>query len=100
MWNLSTVKVVDRGTKDLGLTFGKILTLMYCRYQRFVKNIVFGDLLIKHGFKLVFESDEFILTKNENVIGKLYATGEMIIVKINNNASSTCIIGVGGELDL
>ncbi|GKF11920.1 hypothetical protein Tco_0049846, partial [Tanacetum coccineum] len=37
------------------------------------KNLVFGWLLNKFGFRLVFESDKFVLSKNQMYVGKGYA---------------------------
>ena len=34
------------------------------------KNLVSGSLLSKNGFKLVFVSDKFVLSKNEMYVGK------------------------------
>ena len=36
------------------------------------KNLVSGSLLSKNGFKLVFVSDKFVLSKNEMYVGKGY----------------------------
>ncbi|RVW73229.1 Retrovirus-related Pol polyprotein from transposon TNT 1-94 [Vitis vinifera] len=57
------------------------------------KNLVSGSLLSKNGFKLVFVSDKFVLTKNEMFVGKgylsdgLFKMNVMTVVpkSINNN---------------
>jgi len=41
------------------------------------KNLVSGWLLNKHGFRLVFESNKFVLTKIGMFVGKGYADGGM-----------------------
>ena len=38
------------------------------------KNLVSGSLINNAGFKLVFISDKFILTKNDVYVGKWYLT--------------------------
>lgn len=65
MGNSSSTKVVGKGTVKLKFTFGKIVTLMDVLHVPDIqKNLVSGTLLSKHGFKIVFEADKFILSKN------------------------------------
>ncbi|KAL3813142.1 hypothetical protein ACJIZ3_014410 [Penstemon smallii] len=47
------------------------------------KNLVSGSLLNKHGFKLVFESDKFILSKSGTFVGKGYLYEGMFKLNIN-----------------
>ena len=55
---------------DLEFTYGKIVSLTnVCHVPEVRKNLVTGSLLNKHGFKLVFESDKFIL-RVEFLLGK------------------------------
>ena len=46
------------------------------------KNLVSGSLLSKKGFKLVFVSDNFILTKNEMCVGKGYMSNGLFKMNI------------------
>ena len=53
-----------------------------------------GSLLNKHGFRMVFESDKFVLTKNGLFVGKGYECGGMfklnvMTVKPNINKASS-----------
>ncbi|GKD80821.1 hypothetical protein Tco_1347660, partial [Tanacetum coccineum] len=41
--------------------------------SRIRKNLVSGWLLNKFGFRLVFESDKFVLSKNQMYVGRGYA---------------------------
>ena len=41
------------------------------------KNLVSGSLLNSHGFRLVFESDKFFLSKSGMYVGKGYMSGGM-----------------------
>ena len=41
------------------------------------KNLVSGSLLNSHGFRLVFESDKFVLSKSGMYVGKGYMSGGM-----------------------
>ena len=60
------------------------------------KNLVSGSLLNKNGFKLVFESNNFVLTKSEVFVGKgymrdgLFKMTEMTIIPTINNNKNTC----------
>ena len=55
------------------MTFGKIVTLINVLHVPDVrKNIVSDSLLRKNGFKLVFVSDKFVLSKNEMYVGNGY----------------------------
>ena len=60
-------KVILKMTSDKELTLNKVLHMLEIH-----KNLVFGPLLSKNGFKLVFLSDKFILTKNEIFVGREY----------------------------
>lgn len=63
---------------DIRLTSGKIISLAdVLHVTEISKNIVSGALLTKHDFKLVFESNKFVLTKNGNSVGKGYVVGGM-----------------------
>lgn len=65
--------MAGKGTIELKFTFVKIVTLFDVFHApKIRKNLVYGGLLSKHGFKLVFESDKFVLTKNGMSVGKGY----------------------------
>ncbi|KAL6331736.1 hypothetical protein AAG906_016732 [Vitis piasezkii] len=59
------------------------------------KNLVSGSLLNNHGFRLVFESNKFILSKSGMYVGKGYMSdgmwklNVMTIIKSNMNKAST-----------
>ncbi|XP_077234740.1 uncharacterized protein LOC143876948 [Tasmannia lanceolata] len=86
MGNSSTAKVMGKGKVDLKLTSGKIVTLHQVLYVPEVrKNLISGYLLNKHGYKLVFESDKFILTKGGMFVGKGYACGSLFKLNVSMN---------------
>ena len=71
MGNSSTSKVEGVRKIALKMTSGKIVTLINVLHVSDVrKNLVSGSLLSKNGFKLVFVSDKFVLSKNEMYVGK------------------------------
>ena len=46
------------------------------------KNLVSCSLLSKNGFKLVIESDKFVLTKNGMYVGKGYMSNGLFKINI------------------
>ncbi|KAK9089610.1 hypothetical protein Scep_028692 [Stephania cephalantha] len=71
MGNSSSSMVEGKGTVKMKFTSGKIVTLLNVLYVPEIrKNLVSGPLLNKKGFKLVFESDKFVLTKGGMYVGK------------------------------
>ena len=85
--SIATIK--GKGTVDLEFTSRKIVSLTnVCHVPKVRKNLVSGSLLNKHGFKLVFESDKFIISKGGIFVGKGYLYQGMFklnINKINNS---------------
>jgi len=73
MVNSSTFKVLDVGKVTLKMTFEKLLTLNNVLHVADIrKNLVFGSLLGKNSFKMVFKSDKFILFKSGMFVRKWY----------------------------
>ncbi|KAL0315721.1 UNVERIFIED_CONTAM: Retrovirus-related Pol polyprotein from transposon TNT 1-94 [Sesamum radiatum] len=73
MGNSATSNIVGIGNVVLKMTSGKELTLIDVLHVPDIrKNLVSGSLLVKSGFRLVFESNKFVLTENSHFIGKGY----------------------------
>ncbi|KAK4389523.1 Retrovirus-related Pol polyprotein from transposon TNT 1-94 [Sesamum angolense] len=73
MGNSATSNIVGIDNVVLKMTSGKELTLIDVLHVPDIrKNLVSGSLLVKSGFRLVFESNKFVLTKNSHFIGKGY----------------------------
>ncbi|KAL0368431.1 UNVERIFIED_CONTAM: Retrovirus-related Pol polyprotein from transposon TNT 1-94 [Sesamum calycinum] len=73
MGNSATSNIVGIGNVVLKMTSGKELTVIDVLHVPDIrKNLVSGSLLVKSGFRLVFESNKFVLTKNNHFIGKEY----------------------------
>lgn len=73
MGNATTAKVEGKGKVNLKLTSGKDLVLTNVLHVPAVtKNLVSGPMLSNKGFKMVFESDKFVLTKGPMYVGKGY----------------------------
>lgn len=88
MGNSSSANVKGIGKVDLNFTSGKTVTLNDVYHVPEIrKNLVFGGLLNKHGFKLVFVSDKFVLTKGGTFVGKGYYCNGMFKMNINNKAN-------------
>jgi hypothetical protein len=73
MGNGSHTFVHGVGMVDLNLTLGKIMQLKNVQHVPSInKNLVSGSLLCMDGFKVVLESNKFIVSKCEQFIGKCY----------------------------
>ena len=100
MGNSATSDIKGQGKVVLKMTSGKELTLTNVLYVPEIrKNLVSGSLLNSHGFRLVFESDKFVLSKSIMYVGKGYMSGGMwklnvmtIIKSDMNKASSSAYI--------
>ena len=95
MGNSSTSKIEENRKVVLKMTTGKYLTLKDVLHVPDIqKNLVFGSLLSKNGFKLVFEFDKFSLFKSGMYVGKgylsngLFKMNVMIVFPIIDNNKS------------
>jgi len=71
MKNSSTFKVLSVKKIKLNMTFGKLITLNNVQHVANIrKNLMSNSLLSKKNFKIMFESDTFILFKNDMFIEK------------------------------
>ena len=71
--NSSTSIVAGQGKVILKMTSGKELPLNNVLHVPDIrKNLVSSSLLSKNGFRLVFESDKFVLSKSDMYVGKGY----------------------------
>ena len=93
MGNSATADVKGEGNVVLKMTSGKELTLQNVLYVPEIrKNLVSGWQLNKFGFKIVFESDKVVLTKNGLYVGKGYALNGMFklnVMVVNNGMNKT-----------
>ncbi|RVX22336.1 Retrovirus-related Pol polyprotein from transposon TNT 1-94 [Vitis vinifera] len=96
MGNSATFEIKGQGKVILKMTSGKELTLTNVLYVSEIrKNLVSGSLLNNHGFRLVFESNKFVLSKSGMYVGKGYMSdgmwklNVMTIIKSNMNKAST-----------
>ena len=65
------------------MTSGKKLTLNNVQHVLEIrKNLVSGSLLTKIGFKLVFVSDKFVLTKDGVYVGKGYLSNGLFNLNV------------------
>ncbi|KAG5527251.1 hypothetical protein RHGRI_028223 [Rhododendron griersonianum] len=94
MGNQDCAKVAGKGSAELNFTSGKTLTLLNVLHVPDMrKNLVSVDLVCKKGFRVVFESDKLILTKNGMFVGKGYGCNGMFKLSINeNNTASSYIV--------
>lgn len=88
MGNSAKATVKRKGAVDLEFTSGKVLALNDVYFISQVrKNLVSGGLLNKFGFKQVFESDKYVLTKDGVFVVKWYMCDGMFKLNIDMNKS-------------
>ena len=94
--NSVTSEIIGQGKVVLKMTSRNELTLTDVLYVSEIrKNLVSGSLLNNHGFKLVFESNKFVLSKSGMYARKWYMSdgiwklNVMTIIKSNMNKVST-----------
>jgi hypothetical protein len=76
MGNGSHARVLSVGTVNLKFTSGKTVQLKNVQHVPTIKkNLISGSLLCRDGFKLVFESNKYILSKFEIFVEKGYDSG-------------------------
>ena len=93
MGNQTCAKVAGRGNVELNFTSGKTLTLLNVLHVPNIrKNLVSVNLVCKRGFKVVFESDKLILSKNGMFVGKGYGCNGMFKLSINERKVSAYIV--------
>ncbi|PWA74465.1 hypothetical protein CTI12_AA252040 [Artemisia annua] len=86
----STAQVKGKGKLDLVFTSGNTLTLKDVLHVPDVrKNSVSGPLLNKFSFKLLFESNKFILSKDGKSVGKGYHTSGTFKLNIKDGVNSS-----------
>ncbi|GJV82537.1 retrovirus-related pol polyprotein from transposon TNT 1-94 [Tanacetum coccineum] len=90
MGNHTTAQVKGQDKIDLVFTSGNTLTLNDVLHVPDVrKNFMSGSLLNKFSFKLVVESNKFILSKGGKFIGKGYHTSGMFKLNIKDVVNSS-----------
>ena len=89
------------GRVDLRLTLGKTLSLKNVQHVLGInRNLLPGSLLCRDGYKLVFESNKFIISKFGLFIGKGYNSGGLFCLfilddcNVVNNLSCSSYSGI------
>jgi hypothetical protein len=89
MDNGSRAAVHGIGRVDLKLTSRKTLSLKNVQHVPKIKrNLISGSLLCRDGFKLVFESNQFIVSKFCLFIGKGYDNGGLLRLSMFDNCNN------------
>jgi hypothetical protein len=85
MGNGSYAFVRGVGTVDLKLTWEKIVQLKNVHHvSSNNKNLVSGSLLYRDGFKVVLESNKFVVSKYGQFIGKCYVCGGLFHFSVSD----------------
>ncbi|XP_048444674.1 uncharacterized protein LOC125479439 [Pyrus x bretschneideri] len=95
MGNATASAVAGKGKVTLKLTSGKELSLTNVLHVPDIrKKLISGSLLSNKGFKIVFESDKFVITKGGMYVGKgylvegLFKMNVLSVNAMNNNKPS------------
>jgi hypothetical protein len=83
------------GTVDLKLTSEKIVQLKNVQHVPSInKNLVSGSLLCRDGFKVMLESNKFVVSKCRQFIGKGYVCGDLFHFSVfdccNKSVNNIC----------
>jgi hypothetical protein len=70
---------------NLEFTYENVITLI--DVPEIMKNLVSGCFLNKFGFKCVFESNQFVLTKGDTFVGKGYLFEHVIKLNLINKVN-------------
>ena len=85
MGNGSHASVRGVGTVDLKFTSGKIVRLKNVHHVPSInKNLVSGSLLCRDGYRIVFESNKFVVSKFGTFIGKGYECGGLFRLSLSD----------------
>ncbi|GJV00252.1 zinc finger, CCHC-type containing protein [Tanacetum coccineum] len=92
----STKLILGRGNVVLEFSSGKTITLVNVVYVPGLrKNLMSGPVLNKCGYKQVYESDKYILSRHGVFVGFGYYNNGMFMLNLNkvpNTFSSVCMI--------
>jgi hypothetical protein len=85
MWNGSHASVHGVGMVNLKLTSGKIVQLKNMQHVPSInKNLVSDSLPCRDGFKVVLESNKFVMSKCGQFIGKGYVCGGLFRFSVSD----------------
>ena len=83
--NESTAPIVGRGLVVLELSSGKSLELRNVLHvPKIRKNLVSGSMLNRYGYKQVYESDRYVLSKGGVFVGFGHYNNGMFMLNVNN----------------
>ncbi|GJV31762.1 zinc finger, CCHC-type containing protein [Tanacetum coccineum] len=89
MGDESTKPILGRGNVVIEFNSGKTITLFNVVYVSGLrKNLMFGPVLNKCGYKQVYESDKYILSRHDVFIGFGYYNNDMFMLNLNKVPSS------------
>ncbi|GJV79185.1 zinc finger, CCHC-type containing protein [Tanacetum coccineum] len=92
----STKPIFGRGNVVLEFSSRKTITLVNVVYVSGLrKNLMSGPVLNKYGYKQVYESDKYILSRHGVFVGFGYYNNDMFMLNLNkvpNTFSSVCMI--------
>ena len=88
MGNRSHARVLGVGTVNLKFTSGKTVHLKNVQHVPTIKkNLFSGSLPCRDGYKLVFESNKYVLSKFGTFIGKDYDSGGLFRLSLSDDCN-------------
>jgi hypothetical protein len=85
MGNGSHASLCGVGMVDLKFTLGKIVHLKNVHHVPSInKNLVSGSILCRDGYKLVFESNKFVVSMFGTFVGKGYECGGLFRLSLSD----------------
>jgi hypothetical protein len=101
MGNGSRAAVHRIGRVDLKLTSGKTLSLKNVQHVPEInRNLICGSLLCRDGFKLMFESNKFIVSKFGLFVGKGYDSGGLFCLSVADDCNNVAKLVSYSELNV
>jgi hypothetical protein len=78
MGNGSRVHVLGSGTVNLKFTLGKTVLLKNVQHVPSIKkNLISGSMMCRDGYKIVLESNKYVVSRHGTFIGKGYDCGDL-----------------------
>ena len=100
MGNGSYERVLSAGTVVLKFTSGKMVLLKNVQHVSSIKkNLVSGSQMCRDGFKIVLESNKFVVSRHGTFIGKCYDCGGLFRLSLLDNVCNKVVSNVNVSVE-
>jgi hypothetical protein len=103
MGNGSHAHVLGVGTVVLKFTLGKTVLLKNVQHVPSIKkNLVSGSLMCRDDFKIVLESNKYVVSRHDTFVGKDYDCGGLFRLSLLDDVCNKVVntVNISNELDL